>query len=404
LNKKPYIYLLRGGAIFIISYLLFRLALLNLLWISAPGDSLFHDLPLWALQLVAVLALLFALNSLMNFFTLYNRVQRDAALEEGRADGFFAELGVVIRSPSFIIETSALCALVIVFSLCGGFSEIPDMLFFGLEIQPALKICAPFILLLPIVFSISLLARYEVRRYWFSLDRTGNLDRLEKKTVFIAKLLFIIIGYPTIFPFVPLFAYIVFTFASIFVQLSALLSVLGVIGAIALILLTIIVISYALAINKRKKFIKALLKICEEKGYEVSEIKNPYRSFFRSFEGESFTLTRGEESYSCRLISSVRRSVPLYLSSDRHGYFLHRFGFKNHHISLNHNIIWGHESKFRKIAIINPMPKRVIAIAQNGTTRLLSPADMAWNTVIYDDKTLIGVIDRDCLGRVNEPY
>ncbi len=407
MNRRTYIYLLRGGAVFIISYLLFKLALFNLLWMSAPGDSLFHDLPIWALQLVAVLALLFSFNSLMNFFTLYNRAGRYAALEERRADGVFAELGVVIRSSSFIIETSVVGVLVIIFSLCQGFTEIPDMIFFGSEASPTLRILMPIVLLVPLLFLISLFARYEVRRYWFSLDRTGNLDKLEKKSVFIAKLLFIIIGYPTIFPFVPLLAFVAFTFVSVFVKLSVVLSVVGVIAGILLILLIIICILYLSAITKRKKFLKALFKICEEKGYKISEIKNAYRSFFKHFEGANFTLERGSERYSCKLVSSVRKGVPLCLSGNRHGFFLHRFGFKHHHISLNHNIIWGHEADCphcRKIAIINPMPKRVIAVAQDGTTRLLSPADMAWDTVIYDAKTLIGVIDRDCLDRVNTSY
>ena len=262
--KKPYMYLLRGGAVFIISYLLFKLALVNLLWISMPGDSVFHDLPLWALYLVAVLALLFAFNSLTNFFTLYNRAERDFAIEEGCADSFFAELRTVIRSPSFILETATVQILALIFSLCSGFNEIPDMIFFGLEIPQALRICTPIVLLLPLTFAISLFARYEVRRYWFFLDRTNSLDVLERKTRFFARISFIIIGYPTVFPFVPLLAYIAFTFISIFVQLSVLFGIIGVVGGIVLVLLIIVGISYLSAINKRKKFIKSLLQICKE--------------------------------------------------------------------------------------------------------------------------------------------
>ena len=401
LEKRPYMYLLRGGAVFILDYIIFKLSLVVLLAISAPGDSVFHDLPLWSLYLVSTLAFLFAFNSLVGFFTVYNREERITALEEGRRDGFFAELGAVLRSPSFILETSVVGALTLLFSLFSGFSEIPDMIFFSLEIPEPLRLFTPIIILFPILFAVSLLSRYEVRRYWFYLDKTNSLDVLEKRVRLIARFLFILIGYPTIFPFVPLLLYVAFTFVSIFVQLSVLLSVAGVIGIIVGILLIIVVISYLSAMNKRKKFLKALAEICKEKGYEISEIKKPYLSFFKHSPGESFTVSRGEERYSCKLVSSVRRGVPLYLSSDRHGYFLHRFGFKNHHISLSHNIIWGHDSSYQKIAIIDPMPKQVIAIAQNGTTRPLAPADKVWDTLLYDSKTLIGVIDRDCLGRAN---
>lgn len=404
LNRKPYISLLRGGAVFIISYLLFKLAFLNLVWISAPGDSLFHDLPVWAMQLVAVLAFLFSFNSLMNFFALYDGKERDMALEDGKRGGFLSEIGFVLRTPSFLLECGAAIILAVAFSLFRGFTEIPDMIFFGSEASPALRMLMPIILLVPLLFLISLYARYEVRRYWFYLDRTGRLEILTSKPRFFGRLLFILFGYPTIFPFVPLLVFVAFTFISVFVKLSVVLSVVGVIVGILLILLIIVCISYLSAMNRRKKFLKALLKICEEKEYKISEIKNPYRSFFKHFEGASFTLERGGERYSCRLVSSVRMGVPLYLSSNRHGFFLHRLGFKHHHISLNHNIIWGHEADCRKIAIINPMPKRVVAVAQDGTTRVLSPADMAWDTVIYDAKTLIGVIDRDCLDRVNTPY
>ena len=51
--------------------------------------------------------------------------------------------------------------------------------------------------------------------------------------------------------------------------------------------------------------------------------------------------------------------------------------------------------------LVSTLPKRTLAIAQNGSTRPLTPGDKIWDAVLYDPDTMLAAIDRDCLGRTN---
>ncbi|MBQ2738128.1 MAG: hypothetical protein IJF38_05520 [Clostridia bacterium] len=400
-GARRLLYIMRGFLCVIIALVISKLAYLNLIWISTPFDSVFRQLPEWAMKLVCALAFLLVYNSLVHFLTLYDREQRDNFLSQKREIEFPRELLHIIKSPVFILETASALFTVNVLSLLGAISEIVGVFYIDTEPSRLVEIILPLAIFLPLFFLFSLFTRYDLRRYFIRLAITDSLSVLESKFKMALRIFAIFLLYPTVFPYAPLLVYVAFTFVNIFVSLSALLTALGLILAIVFLIALTVFIAYLRAIRARLRFVKRLAHIARERGFELSEVRHPVSSFFRPHEGVSFTLTRGNERFDCRFLSCVWRGAPLYFTSDRHAYILHRLGTKNHHISLNHNLNWHFTSEGVKIVLVSTLPKRTLAIAQNGSTRPLTPGDKIWDAVLYDPDSMLAAIDRDCLGRTN---
>ncbi len=400
-KSRAFSYIMRGVSSALLALLLAKLTYFNLLWISEPFDSTLHSLPLWSIKLVCCAALLLIYNSLVHFLSRYDRQQRNAFVSEDREVYFLSELRRIIKSPVFLLETLSAVLMIAVLSLFGAADEIVGVFFIESEPTAAVRLILPTAVYAPSFFVISLLCRYEIRRYFRRLAVTGNLEVLENRFKMGLRVFAIFVLYPLVFPYAPLLVYVAFSFISIFVSISALLTAVGVIVALVFIILLAVLVCYTRAISRRRRFIKRLSVIAAERGYTLSEIRNPIKSFFKHTEGESFVLRRGESVYTVRFLSTVRRGVRLYFTSDKHAYFLHRIGTKNHHISFHHNIDWGFSGEGIKIILVNPYPKHVFAIAQNGATRRLVSGDKIWDCIVYDDLSMLGAIDRDCLGRTN---
>ncbi len=401
MKHRGFIYFIRGMLAGFFAWALSKLTLFILLAISLPFDSTLHSLPTWSIRLVCCVALVLIFNSLIRFLTLYDRAQRDAFVEEDRDVYFISELRLIIKDRVFILETAGALILLTLISLVGGMGELAGVFVHEGEPDSALIKFLPLAVYIPLTVVISLVRRYDLRRYFRILYIKGELDALDSRFKMLLRLFAIFVLYPLVFPYAPLLVFVLFSFASIFVSLTALLTVAGFIALCVLLILLIVGIAYIRAISRRKKFIRSLTQLAEQRGYTLSEIKDPVRSFFKPSEGVSFTLTRGTAVYSVRFLSTVRRGVRLYFTSDKHAYLLHRIGSDRHHISFHHNIDWGFDGEGVKILLINPYPKRVFAIAQNGATRQLISGDRLYDTIVYDDISLLGAIDRDCLGRTN---
>ncbi len=398
---RAFSYFMRGVTSVILALLLSKLAYLNLVWISTPFDSVFRQLPLWAIKLLCAVAFLLVYNSLVHFLTLYDRRERESFLAEKRSVTFPSELLRIMRSPMFILETAGAVLFVIILCLFGAVGEIVGVFFIDTEPTRAVELLLPTLIYAPSFFLISLFCRYEIRRYFVRLAITDNLAVLDSRVKMALRLGTIILLYPTVFPYAPLLIYVALSFVNIFMSLSALLTAVGLILAVLALILLAVFIAYAKAIRGRLKFIKKMTALCAERGFTVEGMTSPVKSFFRHEVGVSFTLRRGEEVFDCRFLSTVWRGAPLCFTSERHAYILHRLGTKNHHISINHNIEWGFSSEGTKIILVSPMPRRVLAIAANGATRVLTQGDKIWDAVLYDTEAMLGALDRDCLGRTN---
>jgi len=115
-------------------------------------------------------------------------------------------------------------------------------------------------------------------------------------------------------------------------------------------------------ISKRKAFIKQLINACSRRGYELSEIKVPFKSLFQPYTGESFTVKTDKKTYSCKLLCCLKKRIPLVLHEDGKGEHIHviSIGKKGARLEIFRYVKtfnFGYESEHDKVLIVVPVSK-----------------------------------------------
>ncbi len=196
--------------------------------------------------------------------------------------------------------------------------------------------------------------------------------------------------------------------------------------AVILIIILPFVVRSLKALHKRRKFLKSLEKLCKEKKYKLSKIKRPYRSLFSLFEGESFIVSIGKKSYACKMIAAKKRSRPLYIMNGGKGAFLVKIRFLRIVLfSYTKSFNFGFESKYKKILIINPIPKQLlfprgdftddtdelseiavrtktrlkVSVNSNLDSRELDNGDIIDGYELYNATGFLNALERDCIDK-----
>lgn len=151
------------------------------------------------------------------------------------------------------------------------------------------------------------------------------------------------------------------------------------------------------AFYHRYKFIQRLRKTCKINRYVLSKIKNPYSSLISLRGEEDFYVTLNDTTYSCKLISRLKKSIPLMLHKDGNVNFVHGITFAgvNWFQSIK-KFSFEYESNYPQILIINPAMKFVYAI-EDGAIKELDNGDSVGKYRVYTGNSFINAVDRNCL-------
>lgn len=430
-------YLLRGFAMFLIFMLIKTLMLFSTILAYTDNGGNFQGVPQWAAFAIVALGDLFVLNSVIYRFSYHDKRVLTEFLGYNRPRvRFFEEMRSIISSREFLTETGAAFFLAFLFALGGSFPEFSSP-FAPLGAPEALLSALEHIFIYPIIFIISLRARYEARRRWHMLDHTGRLEHAFSTVKLIAVSIVILFGYPLLFPYAPI---IILSYLSIFGVLGYMVLSFNVksflIGVLIVFAIIALIISFLAlrSLRSRKKLIKRLREVAASSEYELSDIRRPYASLFKPIRECSFTLKRDGKVFSCRFIGSFWQRAPMFFVSDKHAHYLHRIGTRDHHFDFLSEFNYDFEGEGEKIIILNPVPKKAFVTkgslyvevpwydsdkamsAIRGTeytnssrlkkksdddVKRLEPGDKIWNYTIYNTTTFIGAVDRKCLGRSN---
>ncbi|MBQ8212708.1 MAG: hypothetical protein IJZ80_01770, partial [Clostridia bacterium] len=205
------------------------------------------------------------------------------------------------------------------------------------------------------------------------------------------------------------------------VVLAILLSMVGVVKLLLItpgilaVLLLIVVVFYLRTFVARVKLIRKLKKICKERGYELFDLKRPYRSIFRDNEKYTFAVGIGKTTYYCRLIACVNRNNKYTFSEDgtlmrakmihmpkgarmasAGGYVqatdfgsgdeLELFGFTS-------EIDYTFEADGEKILLLNPTPRRVRKLIDKRMAEM-DNGDKIGEYTVYTGNAFLRLIDR----------
>ncbi len=150
----------------------------------------------------------------------------------------------------------------------------------------------------------------------------------------------------------------------------------------------------------RFSFIKKLKKLCKQKKYRLSLIKSPYISVFKMFEGESFNVSIGLKTYSCKLVASTRRHTPLYLQPNGVGVFIRKFYILRAEVfEYKKSFIYDYDSKNKRILIINPVAKNLYSNYGQGMVEELDNGDIIGGFEIYTATGFLNALERDVIDK-----
>ena len=418
-------YVLRGIGISLLT-LIIKLCsslLIFVIYTGTRGD--FSFIPEWAVNLIIFIGMILIYGSVTRMFALYDKDKmRELLKMKLKKITMRVSIPKIVKSTEFWVETASCTLFAIIASFFGAYYEIPGT-FRDTGMPEWLLNLLPALVLIPVFFIVGIWQRYEVQRRWHWLDHIGNISSLDSMPRLIFNGILIVLAYILVYPIGPI---LILAYLSIFGIFGAFfdgMTVIGIIAVIASVLLLIFLFTMLHAIRIRKKLIKKLRKVAASSGYELSAISRPYASLFKPMNECNFTLKRDGKIYSCRFVGSYLHRAPMYFISDKHAYYLHRFGTKNHHFDIMREFEYNFEGEGEKIIILNPVPKRAYATmstyvdnswydddklasvmtvkdkkARDGA-RVLEPGDKIWGYGIYNTTSFIGAIDRRCLGRYN---
>ena len=368
-------------------------------WQRYATGSAFGELENYAIYIVCFICSFFVYNSVIGISMTYDLFSRDEVMENTYdSKGELPSFKGIFGYKSFLIETATITAVLTVMALVGASPEIFGMLYTGEGHSPYEAGIFPALVTMLIILLLCFFARFEAVRYWKQLYRTANLDAVESKTNLILRVVFIVVLYPIVLPFMPLLAYV-------FVTVAGAIAAVAVAMTIPVFIITLLLVIYGLwwlrvlfAIRKRNKFISRMKDSAAKMRFTVTEIKNPRLSFISKKRKCTFSLIRDNEIYDCLIIGNPRYRVPVCFTSETKGHYRHRIGTPKHNITLESKFDYSLEGSNKKILIISPTPKHAFVTEGDKEKRLFT-ADKLWDFVLYESDGFVGALDRDCLGR-----
>ena len=334
-------------------------------------------------------------NSIIRLKTTYNDELYAAFREELNEESTVKDyLAFLFQKKNFWLQYAIVAALFILFPIRTTVPVVAWM--FGAYGNFEKEILA-LAIFLPFLFIIYTAGHISAIDYW--QQQVGMKRDVSKKTK--RKTYFSILAAYAIVPFALL---MVWNFVTLYIPLifelfqitSSVLLVVVIVFSIA----CAILFSFFRVIRARKKCIKGILHACEEKNYAITEIKRPYLSVFHVCRGESFQLTTGKKTYSCKLVGAPKRGVPLIVHPMGGLHFMYSFNlFKAQifsHTTVRH---FDYDSEYSKILIINPVPKKLFCHFGNKIEEIDNGA-IVGGYKIYTATAFIRAIETDTIERL----
>lgn len=355
------------------------------------------QIPRSVIYLFAIICTALITNSVVNLFTVYDKGQMYAFLDKKRQEvSFVREIKEILCDKFFYIEVlphMALTALFVCLDLYGEFTYAVSAA--GILKRGVFGYAMVSLLCAAMVFAISLLTRYEARRYWHHLKNKKSLSTLSGKPLLIFKGVLIFALYPIAAPYMPYLVYMLFTLVGLVVTIANTLTTLGLILAVILLVVLLKLIGSLKYKTNKRKIIREITALAKEEGYEY----RLYEGERRDEEGCDLLLTKDEKSYSVRIIKPRSRRLPLYFT-ERDAYFLYKIGTKNHYRALESHFDYTFDAVGERIILLPEIPKYLFVKEADVQKRLFA-GDRIWGYIIYEPKSFLGNLSRDCLGRAN---
>lgn len=329
--------------------------------------------------------------SFIRLKTIYCKPLFQSFLEKKPQKSFFSNLKFLFGNWAFWVESAALVMVFLVFPVEQTHPQLAELYFDLFQTVEKLKILAVF---LPSLLLINLLAHLSTVTLWQAEAKWRRYEnKRTKSSSFIYMMAIYTFAPLLIVALLPMLAYIPLVFKAIWLFMTPATFVLLLILILALILFTPL-----RALSIRKKAIKQIKESCEQMGYTVSDIDQPYLSIFKPSEGESFALTKGDKTYSCKFIAATKKALPMAIHPNGEVHFFHNLEIRKVKIwgykTVQH---FGYNSENPKILIVNPVPKKMMAY--KGTIVEIDNGQFVGDYKVYNMTAFIRALENETLER-----
>ncbi len=387
------LYPLRGFVIALVPWLTHLFPLRHMRNLSEQADLL--GIPHFVFYLFSLLILALIYNSFTLYFATYDREEREAFfLGGGETLSFFAERGRALKSLPFLLELISSLLFTAMLFFLGGFGDISYFTSL-IPIQKGLSNLIGYSALSIFLFILLLDRRCEARKYWQQLSDRGDLGRLDSKWRMALRGLAITLLYPIATPVLPMILYFAINLITIILGLADMLTAVGFILTLAAVITIIILLRRLHFFRVTRRIEKSIAAAAESFGYKL----RLYAKDERALHNCNGYLEKNEKRYYFKIMASPSRFTPLYFME--HGaYYLHKFGTKNHYRSYERHVAYTFDCPGQK-SIILPKITNYIFAKEAGSVRRVYEGDDFWNYTIYNPKSFLGNLERDCIGRTN---
>ena len=322
---------------------------------------------------------------------IYCKPLFDSFLEKAPKKTLFANLAFLFSQWSFWVETAVLASVFIILPIGLIHPQLAEIYFDKFEVVNQAQILSAF---LPILLFINLLAHISVIQLWQSEAKWQKYESKKTKSSSFIYTLAIYAFAPILMAvFLPILVYIPLVFQAIGLFMTPATTVL-----LVLLIAFLVLFPPLRACSIRKKTIKQIKESCLQNGYDISDIKEPYLSILKPCEGESFSITKGGKTYSCKLIAAPKKSLPMAIHPDGQMHFFHEVKIRGVKI-LSYKTVkhFSYNSKDSKILIVNPVPKKLMAY--RGTIVEIDNGELVGDYKVYTATAFVRAIDNDILDR-----
>jgi hypothetical protein len=329
--------------------------------------------------------------SFIRLKAIYCKPLFESFLQKKPPKTFFSNLAFLFTHWSFWVASAALVLPFLALPIALTHPQLAELCFDIFQKIEKLKILAVF---LPVLLLINLLAHLSCVALW---QAEAKWRKYENKNTKAARFIYTMAIYTfaplLIVALLPMLAYIPLIFKALWIFMTPATFVL-----LILLVLTLTFFTPLRAYSIRKKAVKQIKESCAQMGYTLSDIREPYRSIFKPCEGESFSITKGDKTYSCKFIAAPKRALPMAIHPNGEMHFFHALVIRKVKL-LSYKTVkhFGYDSPNPKILIVNPVPKKLMAY--QGTIVEIDNGHLVGDYKVYNITAFIRAIENDILDR-----
>ncbi len=316
---------------------------------------------------------------------------------------YFSEHLGILRSYEFLCHAVALIIMPLI-SKTHIFSH-PVALLFGREDYTEMGFYLRYLLIVyPVFMLIEIMFHMRTRTFWRSLypDEAEDMHFDLIKIFFLWILIAFVYGYIAQFylPFIPVVLGL-FVYPATWIVLFS-------------VIFTLAFLRYLRAVKIRKSFIRKLRDFCKDYGFELSNIKHPYRSVFMRDHGYNFTVKAYGKTYACKMLAAISKEAKMIFLDENMGYFKSELKVKNSELTLRRKKFYhgfDAENTDHKVLIVSPAPHTMLAVntkvafsSENVTFvkeskefKYVDNATNIFGTTIFSGSAFLNALERNCL-------